>query len=405
MSLKIFLGVKEYAGFYRSLHQGFLDAGLHANLYLYASHPFHYGEAENKDSILRVIQSIYRYRRHSKSIFLKLILISVCSVFKLVLLLRIARKYDCLILSASSNIFCSLDLLILKKFLAKRIIVTCHGSDVRSPYLDAKITSNFALLLIKTLRVKIRVRIIEKYADEIINDLGMSGFFKRKLVGHRFLGLPTDMCNRPETSYKIPNRKIKILHCPSNTDVKGTAEITDVMRRLVTIFPDKISFDTVKGVTHDKLIERIDEADLVVDQLYSDIYMATLAVECCWRKTPVIVGNVISKHKWDTIYRDLLGEIPNIFIEPSGLEECLRSIIDGNIDLASVAEEQYKYVSHWTPKKIAYQYKKIILSETPENYLFVPDTGNEFGIGLSQTAIEERKTEYKHSWGWGIGLK
>ena len=118
--MKVFMGVKEYAGFYTNLYVGLKSEAIETDLFLYLDHPFEYGTIENNSRLLNLIKNLYRYRRKSSCVLKKGLTVPIIYILKLILFLQVCLKYDCYILSASSSIFTGLDTLILKFILKKK---------------------------------------------------------------------------------------------------------------------------------------------------------------------------------------------------------------------------------------------------------------------------------------------
>ena len=81
-----------------------------------------------------------------------------------------------------------------------------------------------------------------------------------------------------KNSYIKTKKKFRILHAPSNPNFKGTEEIRDTIKCLKN---ENIDFEYIEitNASNEKVLAELNACDLVIDQLYSDTPMATLAAE------------------------------------------------------------------------------------------------------------------------------
>ena len=84
-------------------------------------------------------------------------------------------------------------------------------------------------------------------------------------------------------------KNFRILHAPSNPNFKGTEEIRNTIKCLKN---ENIDFEYIEitNASNEKVLAELKACDLVIDQLYSDTPMATLAAEAAYCGKPTIVG-------------------------------------------------------------------------------------------------------------------
>ena len=83
--------------------------------------------------------------------------------------------------------------------------------------------------------------------------------------------------------------KVRVLHVPSSAAAKGSVEIRRTISDLVA-GGVPIEFVELSNASNEEVLAALKGADLVVDQLYSDIVMPSLAKEAAVLGVPVIVA-------------------------------------------------------------------------------------------------------------------
>ena len=86
---------------------------------------------------------------------------------------------------------------------------------------------------------------------------------------------------------RIKNRKLRIVHAPSDPKVKGTEYVIKAVEELKNE-GYKIELDLVKNMPHQEAVEHYKRADIVVDQLLVGWY-GVFAIECMALGKPVCV--------------------------------------------------------------------------------------------------------------------
>lgn len=150
-------------------------------------------------------------------------------------------------------------------------------------------------------------------------------------------------------------RKIKIIHAPTNNNIKGTKFVLQAIGRLKKEkFP--IEFILLENTAHDKAQELYKKADIVVDSLLHGPY-GILSIECMALGKPV-VGRI--EPKLCHFYNNL----PMVNSNPDNLYQDLVKLIRSPRLRARLGVEGRKYVENYhDSKSIAKQlinyYKKI----------------------------------------------
>jgi hypothetical protein len=182
------------------------------------------------------------------------------------------------------------------RLLGKVIITVFHGTDARPPYMNAKYAGtagaiDTADLQARTKRMTSLIRRIERLSDAIVNIPGTAQFASRPFVSHLTMGFPVAVGGHGSANvHEATEGAVRILHAPSNTNVKGTAEIREAIARLQAE-GIRIDYVEVTGRPHREVISELAQADIVVDQAYSDQPMPGLATEAAGFGKPVVIGS------------------------------------------------------------------------------------------------------------------
>ena len=81
----------------------------------------------------------------------------------------------------------------------------------------------------------------------------------------------------------VERERVRIVHAPSNLDKKGTQYVVDACKEL------PVDLDVVHGVRNEEALERIKEADIVVDQVLRD-WHGILSIEGMALGKPVVTS-------------------------------------------------------------------------------------------------------------------
>ncbi len=322
---------------------------------------------------------LYRYKYIVKNRKLHFVYRVLYELFMCIFFIYTLCKFDAFIFIFAQRTFLynNIDLKILK-MLKKKIIVIEMGSDVRPPYIDGAFffKSTLEKIYKETIKKKKLVEQIEKYADYILSEPSMAVFHKKEFIKISSIGLP-----RIREEYKISNydnfntNYIRIVHAPSNLEVKGTFFIRSIIDRLKKKFLLKniiIEYIELNGLEHEKVIEIMGTADIVVDQAYADIPFSGCAYEAALLKKPVVIGGEYSNFIKND-YKDT--EIfPSLYIQPQDMEKIIENLILDNNKRVYYGNKAYDFVnSKWEYSKVIDNYINIINDNVNKNWFYNPD--------------------------------
>lgn len=372
--MRILIGVEEIANIGNTYTQAFRSLGHDASCIVWHRKLFY------KDAIYDRV--IFETDIHSKKHFLGPIYrwfpykIEATQEF----LRRLGETDVFIYLFASSYLPYLLDYPILKLAGKKLVSVFC-GDDIRygnavlhyakargyldeiSPYLETRSRELEDLFLKKLYRV----RFSERWSDLIISSPEMGQLQKK---GYMRLHIPLVLENY---SFKVHGRAIpKIIHAPSNRGVKGTDVIVQAVEELKEEGM-KFEFSLLENVPNEKVKEKLTESDIVVSQLYGDVF-STFSEE------GMATGNaVIGRFVPDSVP----GDPPAINATRFTVKDRIREMIvdiEGRIQLSYAARAYAeKYFDHLIVaqqmlnsiggKRIAYDYKPDFYMTLRKHYL------------------------------------
>ena len=106
-----------------------------------------------------------------------------------------------------------------------------------------------------------RLRLFEKNASIIFSGPDQASLALRPYFHAH---VPVDLS---EITFNIPqNKKLKVVHCPSDSNAKGTAIVERVINELIQE-GEEIEFVNIRNVPHSKLMNVLSESDILLDEL------------------------------------------------------------------------------------------------------------------------------------------
>lgn len=391
-SKRIFLGVQEIAGMMERLNNAFHDMGIKSDFYCMYDYSF----VAKRDNI-KEPDILIRYRKHTNMIRqaknrnLKRFWYLFQMIDIIGILFYSIIHYDKYIYVFGHGMFIyncylkhfqELEFWILRLF-HKDIIVWCCGSDSRAPYCDCDIyNGNMEQMMLDTKVKSKKIQMLEKYAT-IIDYSASSHFHTKPYIIYNCVGVPID---EKEMVYrrKEKNRKLTVMHAPSNKEYKGTFIIRKVIEELKEIVD--FEYIEISGMTHDQVLERLCEADIVIDQLFSDTPLAGFATEASINGIPVIVGGYYAQ-EFVKVRPEPIE--PTIYCTPDELKEKLLYLLQYPSECERIGREEQEYVKKNNMSKIvAKKFLNIFDGKIPNEWLFEPQK-NEYiwGAGIPKEKV------------------
>lgn len=384
----VFLGPIEIAGYFARLRIGLEAVGVRSMYVDLAEHPFLYVESPPANRITRLARLSAR-RGHAGPRPVRAYWKFVSVAARTVILLRALLSCDTFVFGAAHTLLGRRELPLLR-LLGKRIVVIFFGSEIRPSYLDgieagSGATPSPSTLVAATRRKRSRVRGLERYADAIVSHGPMSHLLARPFVSWLEIGIPTTPDDAGGEARAVSG-PVRVLHAPSDTGAKGTAEI----RATVTSLIDEglpIEYLELRKLPNAEVRAALSGADIVVDQLYSDTPMAVLASEAAAAGRPAIVGSLDWVGALDRVSHEATP--PTVRCSPEELEPVLRRLVASAAEREKLGRHAREFVTdRWNPEAVARRFLAVCDGTAPVEWMRSPaDIEYVSGAGLSRARL------------------
>lgn len=387
---RVVLGLTEVAGFYGRLATGLRDIGVDATMLDLHGHSFTYNSEPDVPQWVAASIRLCRERTRDgvsrRQVGRKSYWVTLDIFARLLILAWTICRFDTYIFGYRTTFFSYRELPVLKA-LGKTVIYCFHGSDARPPYLDGALMAesegrSISWCIDETLRTKRAVRTIERYADVVISHPPYGQFHERPFVSLLHLGVPMPT-NKPRPPMETHAGPIRVVHAPSNTQVKGTGQIA----RAISTLCDRgyvIDFVLITGMPNSVVLAELMNADLLVDQLYSDTPMAGLATEAAAHSCPTLVCGYEASAISAEIGPEFLP--PSVFVPPDTFLSELERLLSSEAQRQELGRRAWQFVrDRWAPEDVARRLLAIVAGEAPPSWWRDPSQiGYVHGGGLEQ---------------------
>ncbi|MBN2374584.1 glycosyltransferase [bacterium] len=399
---RVFMVLTEISGHYSSLKKGFNELGIICTFINLSDNRYAYSGAD-KSWIADKIRYYKRLKNSTGRLNLPMKVFYATAVFllKSALFCWALSCHDIFIFGFNSSFFHLKDLPVIK-LLGKKIIYQFHGSDSRPPYLDGSLimegeTFNTFSCIKQTRKKKRIIATIDRYADAIIDTPAQGHFHNRPFVNWMYIGLPNRPDNAPDILIppdKQPDRRlehpvslrkspdtilppdeqpdspVRILHCPSHPEAKGTPLIRQVIKDLISK-GFKLEFIEVAGKPNSVVIGEMKRCDIVIDQLFADYGMPGLATEAAWFGKPVVICGY-AVELWEKILSPQ-DRPPTLYVDVKQFPNALEKIITDKEYRRELGRLAGDFVRNkWHPAKIAQRYLMIADGFIPPQWMYNP---------------------------------
>jgi hypothetical protein len=406
---KVCLLPVEVAGYQEALAHGLSELGWHVRPITISHHPFDYRVKVPNPAWATFVSDCVRYVSGHQSGFLPKAVFLMSIIARAVGTLWVALNFRVVILNAGRSLLPFHIDLILYKALGIRIIAMMgHGSEARPPCLDCLgeqlESTKISKLAIECKRRRSYVRRVEALSNVVISTPTIGHYLTKEFVNGNDIGMPVlhpnslyqlNLQTKSASDYKVrvdPSiaSPLKVVHAPSDPKVKGSKTITSVLQQLES--EGLVEFKLVTGLSNQRVQETLAWADLLIDQLYSDLPLPVLASEAAFFGVPTMIGS----NNWPEVRRHFTHGSwpPAIYINPADLEQELRKHVEDFENLTEIGRLAKSFVEkHRTPRTIATIYESIILGETISHLevrLFDPQKITyRAGCGSAQRVLDE----------------
>lgn len=370
----VFLGLCDICGYYSQMERGLLELGVPCTL-VNAFPSIPYFRSTRPAWIGRVVESIARARIAAARGSLRRRLLTVAQGFWMAGLLFwslfTCRAY---VFAGGTSFFPPYDLWVLKR-LGKRVIVVNHGSLSRPPYLDGGVpcgTPREVAQCIKAARdTKRRVLAIDRCADVVISHVMSPHFHERRFVRWLNVGIPCDL-SRFELSPRKAGGGCVIVHAPTNPGPKGTAYIEAAIESLRRK-GHEITFVKLTNRTNAEVLDAIRQCDFVVDELFSDMTMASFATEAAAFGKPAVVG--LCGYELLEKWTDSALLPPAVICRHDTVEAAIETLILDETLRRSLGERARRFLEEqWNCTLVAERLRTLVDGPIPESWYADPST-------------------------------
>jgi hypothetical protein len=394
----MFVGPTEIAGMYSLIVEGLRNIGVRAELVERNPHPFAYSSAHRSKSLLvdmcrRINKACQSRTTQGKNRELTAMLRVLAMLIWLSWTPIAMTRYKTFFFVFGHSLWpFNLDLPILRLMGKKTLMHLGSGSEARPPYLggnlhlDATTLEGAKKLRRQSKNARRAVQMAEKYASITLGSPFSTHYFASKpFINIFYIGVPQEVFETESSVEKKQSKSgFQILHAPSKPEIKGTVEIFDAIEELKAEGLN-ISLKFVSGVSNQEVRELIGEADLVLDQLYSDTPMPVLATEASAQGKPTVIGSYAIEMFEGLIPRELKGK--TIVCHPNDIKDAIRATVLSGSHLGQGELAREFVLKHLGPTEVAGRILSVLEGATPPGW-WVDPSGIMYlhGVGQSEFA-------------------
>ena len=374
--MNIFLGLDDTCGYYTRLESGLKSLGVSCSLvnaYPNSRYEFEHDLGMVEKCVVWIGKKTNSCSRGSIS---RYCWIGIKVLALIILFLWSLSRYDVYIFSGGTTFLYTYDLWLLK-LLKKRLIVVYHGSDSRAPYLNPVILGhkgdfNAKDCVAETRAIKKRLKKIEHYADVIINNPNAAHLHESKIINWFCIGSPffTPSLSNGHDNFSSKDPCV-IVHAPTRPGPKGSPMI----ERAINSLQEKghnIKFVKLVGKPNAEVLKALSNCDFVVDELFSDIIMASFAAEAASFGKPAVVG-MYGYDKIKACIPEKKMIPPVLHCPPDDAEAAIEKLIIDKEYSISLGKQARKFIEEqWSVEAIAKRFILLAKGEIPESWWYDP---------------------------------
>jgi hypothetical protein len=367
---RVFLGLTEIAGYYRSLGRGLRVLGVESDVITLYPHVSGYDVEEDLAPDARAMVARVRRILPHRPDGRRPVAVAKELLVRGWLLIWAARRYDTFVFGFRNTFLAGWDLPLLR-LMGKQVICVFHGSDSRPPYIDRQNGEGLdGAGMVRWVRRRSRlVRRLERWSDQVVVGGLTTQLHRRRLVCFQALGAPVPLAavDRPPRAVGAP---VRVVHAPSHLATKGTL----VIRRVIDELQAEgllIDYRELVGRPNREVLAELAEADLLVDQLYSDTFLGGLGAEAAAVGCPSVVGG----YELDLLAELVAAEAkpPGYYCRPDALAATIRAALEDDPGRRSTGLAAMAFVrQEWSPEAVAARFLRVLARDEPEAWLVDP---------------------------------
>jgi len=409
---RIFLGLREVAGYYSQLQQGLRALGYVCRAAQSRAHGFAYPLEMVRFPLLgplaRLHRSSARCRFLPARLAMRLIWFIGWQILRWPLFVWAACCHEVFILRAMVPFLPGYLELPILRCLGRRIVMTYHGTESRPAFMNGKLMRRapwFVRYVVPVICWAQRRAIgyADRFCHVIVEHTATGMYHRKPFLMYLCAGVPVDTSSPPVPHRSDDNGPLKALHCPSYTRIamKGSPEIRAAVEAVRRQGLD-VELVELAGQPNQVVLDAIDQCDVVIDEVWSDTPMAHFAAEAASRGRGTIVGGY---------YREILTEEtpaeaipPSCFVAPDGLAEAIAELARDRQRCRQLGQDAFAYVrEHWRASEVVRRILDALDGSAPEEWFFRPeDCRYAYGYGMSQETYYEHLADLVGRWGTGV---
>lgn len=402
MKEKVFIGMSEICGQLTRINEELIKQGVEVTCLILPEYKYGYDVKEIfPDGIMGKYVASYRKMAKEKN-YCKKCAIGVLNLFLgLLSFIIVLINYKNIFLVSGDGFFCFFPIfrkiswiryfdLKIYRLMGKNVVAWFVGSDSRPVYLNGAIDFNNRKQYLKiNNQIYNRVNCVERYASFCIDNPAQFHYHKKPYVIFQKFGIPISS-NYMVSRNRIINENdgIVILHAPSKSVSKGT----DIVRKIVEDVKArgyKINYIELAQVAHSKVMDMLNDADILFDEIYSDTPLGGLGAEAALYNVPVLIGGYYyDKWKDDTRIREDIS----CYCNPSKLEENLIRLIEDEKYRKYLGAKANEFVKEeWNVSDVSKRLLMLFDGKVKEDWIFDPYKADyNMGYGMSKSQLKKR---------------
>jgi glycosyltransferase involved in cell wall biosynthesis len=386
----------DVAGYYSRLAHGLKELGFGVTFYQFHEHKYNY-EPNSSASDFPYYSQLQSYpwaKTEVKHVF------SIKWWFHKQIYFRFflwALKHHNVFIFAYGGSFFpkNLDIPILRLARKRVISFVAHGSEGRPAFMDGAhwgdvkhcddpIQEIFRIAK----RQSRQMRRVERWSSAIISTPLNSQFLRKSAINSYKLGKPSPIPDvHVKSKFPKVSNSIKIIHAPSHREAKGSDTIALIVNRVQKLYPE-LTYLEISGRPNKEVLQELVDADLVIDQLYSDTFLAGVGVEAAYLGVPSLVGS----YAVDLLRKsnDPSKSPPLFLVHPDNIEKALLDILENRTTLKLIGNEARDFVAiNFSPRSVAERFAHVIKGSIPFDWYFEPtEFSYVYGGGLKESDLK-----------------
>lgn len=324
-NIKVLCGYANTGGIAFKIAEGLRKVGINADSVVIDDHLFSYG-----------------YHKKLKYIGLKPSFIN--RILKYYYFVKHTLKYDVFIFNTRTTMLAKKGDIKILKMLGKKTAMIYVGCDIRDKnyYLNSSEKYTVCKNCSQSYQDKIRCIMDEKIHETVIIQRNIDASFSHPFDAtileqqYHYLYLFLEL-DKYIPEYSI-NKKIRIVHIPSDDGIKGTKYVLQAIEKLKKENVE-FEFELIRNKPHNEVIESIRKADILIDQMVAGWYgLISIESMALGKTTVCYLRNELFNY---------IPDIPIINLNPDNLAGGLKKLIDEKEKLSDYGKEGRKFAEKY----------------------------------------------------------